>query len=174
MWWYVREVLLRWMLMWFGSDRVCGARGSVGVGIGIGVVVLRSRRNIGRRVLVFRRGRPVVVGLTELEGRFFVSIHACSIRFRRPQCLPSRGRGAAAANAAPSPREMVVVKRRRMDSIGIRIRICVHPIGTRSPIRITRTRLIRVISIQMMRVHIRIRPPMARPTGVVRCRWRVL
>lgn len=76
MWQGVSMVLLRRMLMWYGSDRRS-------VAIGIGLVVLRSVR---RRVLVFR-GRPVVVELSELEGRFFVSIRIAIRRRRRSSLL---------------------------------------------------------------------------------------
>lgn len=191
-------VLMRWMLMWwFGSARawVCGVCRSIGVG----VVVLGSGRRIRRGIFIFR-GRAVIVRLSELEGRFFVHVRGCSIhiriaiairywrfslRSRRPQRMASRGHGTSGANALP-PREMVIVKRRRMYRVCIRIRN-VHPVGTRLSICITplhihcsHIRIIRITLVQMMRVHIRIRPPMARPTArmvhrwVLLCRWRVL
>jgi len=119
-------------------------------------------------------------GLSELEGRFFVSTRCCNRRssflgHRRPQRLPSRGRG---ANALP-PRKMVVVKRRRTNSVISRIHILTRTrLRTHMliPIRNCSNTDTGIPSIQMMRI----RPLMARATArmvsrwVVRCRWRVL
>jgi len=120
------------------------SRMGVAMGMQWDVRVVLLRWMLGPVLLV------LLDALSELEGRPFVSSRGCSIRccchrrsyflgHRRPQRLSSRGRG---ANALP-PRKMIVVKRRRTNSVigCIHTRICIHHIGISSPIRITHTRL---------------------------------